>query len=338
MSFINGLRLRENNIPNANMRPLFLIGIFTLLCSVSCKQGNQSYELIQLNPGDLIPEGIAYDEKLNNFYLSGLHRHKIMRYGRYSDEMKDFIGVGYSGYGMGVGMKVDPISRRLISLSSNNTDSTFASSVHFWNLDDPSIHEAIVHTDTLGFFFNDLIIDRSGNIIITDTDGSRLWQIENGETDLQIIYEEAELYPNGLAYDPLRDQIYIASWQKGILRLDQESNATKSIHFNDVKASQGIDGLYYYNNSLIGIQNGYQDLSKHNIVRFILDDDFMISRIDTLAINHSSFNIPTTGVVVGDRFYCIANSQLDNLDQETNKIIDTSIIDPTYILGIPLMD
>jgi hypothetical protein len=305
-------------------------------CTVACTSTDQPLELIEIEAYDLIPEGIAYDSKNKGFFLSGLHRHKIVKYGGYSDELTDFIDEEYADYGMGVGMKVDQASRRLITLSSNNTDTSFSSSIHFWNMDDPSDHQVISKNDTSGFFFNDLIIDSSGTIIITDTEASRIWMIEKEDTLLQVIYEEAELYPNGIAYDPDQDQIYIASWQKGILRLDREMMTTYTIHQGEVKASQGIDGLYFYKNSLIGIQNGYQDLSKHNIVRFKLNDDFKVFSTDTLAINHSAFNIPTTGVVIGDRFYCLANSQLDNLNQQTNEIIDTSIIDPTYILGIPL--
>ena len=312
--------------------------ILLMLLLVSCSEDQQVFELIEVNTNDLIPEGIVYDDDSEKFYLSGLHRHKIMEYGRFSNDLSNFIEEGYAGYGMGVGMKIDPEHRKLISLSSNNTERGFSSSVHFWDLYNPSNHSVIVHSDTSGFFFNDLIIDRSGNIIITDTEASRIWMIQKGDTTLQIIYEEASLYPNGIAYDPENDQIYIASWQKGILRLDLENDTTFTIHTGEVKASQGIDGLYFYKNSLIGIQNGYQDLSRHNIVRFYLDDQFVVRSIDTLAINHSSFNVPTTGVVVGDRFYCIANSQLDNLNQETNEIIDTSILDPTFILGIPLDD
>ncbi|NNF35659.1 MAG: hypothetical protein HKN68_16245 [Saprospiraceae bacterium] len=303
---------------------------------LACNNSEQPFELIEIEAYDLIPEGITYDSENKSFFLSGLHRHKIVEYGRFSDELSNFIDEAYGGYGMGVGMKVDEDSRRLITLSSNNTDTSFSSSIHFWNMNDPSDHEVITRKDTSGFFFNDLIIDRSGNIIITDTEASRVWMIEKDDTLLQVIYEEAELYPNGITYDPERDEIYIASWQKGILRLDRENKSTHTIHTGEVKASQGIDGLYYHDNSLISIQNGYQDLSRHNIVRFRMNDNFMVSSTDTLAINHSSFNIPTTGVVVGDRFYCIANSQLDNLNQQTNEIIDTSILDPTYILGIPL--
>jgi hypothetical protein len=41
-------------------------------------------------------------------------------------------------------------------------------------------------------------------------------------------------------------------------------------------------------------------------------------------------------VVVGDEYYCIANSQLPDLDQERNEIIDSTKLTDTYILQYDL--
>ena len=195
----------------------------------------------------------------------------------------------------------------------------------------------MVRQDTQAFFFNDLDIDQKGNLYISDTEGSRIFFASSDASDPQIFYSENEMYPNGITLDEYDRSLYIASWQKGILRLDLDSMTTSSIHPEEaIVSSQGIDGLYFYNKSLVGIQNGYQDKSKHKILRFYLDDNHLVYKIDTLLTGHSSFDVPTTGVVVNDRFYCLANSQMDNLDQKTNEIIDTNILNPTLILGISL--
>lgn len=323
---------------NHNLPYLFIGTLFFYLFTfLSCSSEEKAFELIEIPANDLIPEGIAYDQQSERFFLSGLHRHKIVQYHQGSDELSDFIPEKYNSYGMGVGMKVNHKDRMLIALSSDVQDSVRFSMIHFYNLDSKTENRQVVVEDTIPFFLNDLDITEEGHLYISDTEGSRIFYCEHNSSTTSAIYQEANMYPNGLALDDDDENLYIASWQKGILRLDLDSMKTQSIHKEGRPiSSQGIDGLYFYKNSLIGIQNGYQDKTKHKIIQFHLDNDFLVHHIDTLAMNHSSFDIPTTGVIVKNRFYCLANSQLENLNQETNEIIDTSILNATYIIGIPL--
>jgi hypothetical protein len=53
-----------------------------------------------------------------------------------------------------------------------------------------------------------------------------------------------------------------------------------------------------------------------------------------LVANHTLFDIPTTGVIVNDWFYFIANSQMSNL--EKGKIIDPSRLKEVVIMKIKL--
>jgi hypothetical protein len=73
--------------------------------------------------------------------------------------------------------------------------------------------------------------------------------------------------------------------------------------------------MYFYNNSLIAIQDtGNGD---DRIVRFYLDNrGQQIIKTEILQSFHPDFNIPTTGVIVKDEFYYIANSQLRNLQPD----------------------
>ena len=47
-------------------------------------------------------------------------------------------------------------------------------------------------------------------------------------------------------------------------------------------------------------------------------------------------NIPTTFDIVGDRIYLLANSQLENLDQDKNEILRKEELTNTYIIVIDL--
>jgi hypothetical protein len=69
-----------------------------------------------------------------------------------------------------------------------------------------------------------------------------------------------------------------------------------------------IDGLYFHKGSLIAVQP-FADRRK--VVRYHLDKaSNAVSRVEVIEPEHPLFNQPTTGVVVGQDFYYIANSQL----------------------------
>jgi hypothetical protein len=53
-----------------------------------------------------------------------------------------------------------------------------------------------------------------------------------------------------------------------------------------------------------------------------------------LVADHPLFDIPTTGVIVDDWFYFIANSQMGNLQKD--KIIDPSRLRDVLIMKIKL--
>jgi hypothetical protein len=107
-------------------------------------------------------------------------------------------------------------------------------------------------------------------------------------------------------------------------------------NFRELKHSQKLflsgDGLYTYQNSLIVIQNG--GLKK--VMRFTLNEtQDEIIRSLALEAFHPLFNMPTTGVVIQNDFFFIANSQLRDYDAEGN-LFPLSELDETIILRIRL--
>ena len=92
------------------------------------------------------------------------------------------------------------------------------------------------------------------------------------------------------------------------------------------------DGLYYYQNSLIAVQNG----GLRKITRFYLNEgQDEIVRSQALEAYHSLFNLPTTGVIIGKHFYYIANSQLRAYDKD-GKLFPLNKLEETKILKIEL--
>jgi hypothetical protein len=78
----------------------------------------------------------------------------------------------------------------------------------------------------------------------------------------------------------------------------------------------GSDGLYFYDNSLIGIINIVSERNGR-VARFYLDASAQaITHAAVLDCNHPLYQWPTTGVVVGNSFFYIANSQFGSFNGE----------------------
>jgi len=71
----------------------------------------------------------------------------------------------------------------------------------------------------------------------------------------------------------------------------------------------GADGLYFYKNSLIAI---HPDNPGRTVARYFLNESLdRIERWESIESQHPALaGQPTTGVIVGDELYYIANSQL----------------------------
>ncbi|HET9034230.1 MAG TPA: hypothetical protein VFN25_15165, partial [Dokdonella sp.] len=69
----------------------------------------------------------------------------------------------------------------------------------------------------------------------------------------------------------------------------------------------GIDGLYWYDGTLVAIENG---MWPQRVIRLTLGKDGKsITKMMPLDVANPAFDVPTTGTIAGDGLYYIANSQ-----------------------------
>jgi hypothetical protein len=69
----------------------------------------------------------------------------------------------------------------------------------------------------------------------------------------------------------------------------------------------GIDGLYWYDGTLVAIQNG---MTPHRVMRLALSEDgHVIAKATPLDAGKPELVLPTYGTLAGDALYFVANSQ-----------------------------
>jgi hypothetical protein len=93
----------------------------------------------------------------------------------------------------------------------------------------------------------------------------------------------------------------VADYARGILKVDLARRSIVPVPTADTVAALGIDGLYFADGALVGIQNG---VTPHRVVRLRLSPGGdRIDALDVLERAHPRHAEPTLGVVVGRDLY-----------------------------------
>lgn len=98
----------------------------------------------------------------------------------------------------------------------------------------------------------------------------------------------------------------------------------------------GIDGLYFYKNSLLAVQ---PDDAGKTIVRYFLNEkQTAVVKAGIIEASHKLLNQPTTGTIVGKDFYYLANSQLQLFRSifQADGSFDKSKLSDVFVLKLKI--
>ena len=307
------MALKRNNLG------ISLTFMFIAFLIVSNSYGQGSTVAFEISEPDLIPEGIAYDSKNKRFYVSSTYKRKIVEVDE-KGVSRDFISQAQYGTLGVVGMRVDVKRRLLWTLSGNvgpgmpmiNSDTSLegVSRVHVYNVDSRQlIRQFELNIPGEKNFLNDLTVADNGDVYLTDTQSKRIYRIVNGSSNLELFIQlDTSMSPNGIDITPDQKSLFIAVYGgKHVIKLNLKTKSYDAIQLPPGERISA-DGIYYYQNSLVAVQPG----NKERIVaRYSFDQEQKrIDKIDVLDNSNEHFSQPTTGVIVGNHLYCIANSQL----------------------------
>jgi hypothetical protein len=275
----------------------------------------QAREALRTTEKDLIPEGLAYDAPRNVFYLSSLNRRKIVEFGR-DGRVSDFVPSDRFGLLPVLGIRLDPTDSTV--WADSFTDSGRTELLHFdangkllgrYNPEGSSRHG-----------FNDLVIRKNGEVITTDSLANSVYRFDPAARTFKILAVHRPMfYPNGIALSSDDQRLYVAD-SLGVVMVELASGTSRDVDPGPRSTLAGIDGLYWHNGSLIGIQNG---IGSPRVVAFRLSSDGLrVTRTNVLENRSNLCVLPTTGAIRGSDFFFIANSQIDNMNND--KVMDVT--------------
>ena len=265
---------------------------------------------------DLIPEGLAYDERRKLFYMGSLNRKKIVEIDL-EGRVSDFVPGDRYGLLPVLGIRLDPTDGTVWADTFEDAGRTEL--VHFDATG--KLLERFGPEDSAKHGFNDLVVRKNGEVITTDSLSNQVLRFDpRMKTFTALKIYRPLFYPNGIALADDDQTIYVAD-AVGVIRVDLIRGETRDVDTGPCcNALSGADGLYWHKGSLIAVQNG---IGSPRIAAFKLSKDGRSVTRTTVLENRTQFTVlPTTGALHGNDFYFIANSQIDNLNG--NKVMDVT--------------
>jgi len=296
---------------------------------------NHSLIAFTLPEKDLLPESVAYDPLEQTFYVGSTRKGKIVKVDK-QGKVTDFIAPRQDGLWMVIGMKVDA-ARRALWVNSSYGDNLIGyqksngSPAGVFKFDLRSgklIRKYVLDKPGETHFFNDLVINRRGDVFITHMfKEPALHRIAAGRDELELLARPENFSePNGIALSEDERVLFVAT-DEGISALDVAHLARHQLTAPPEVSLKGIDGLYFYKRSLIAIHPG-----RKLVRRYFLDDAMKsVTRAETIEAHHPMFNVPTTGVVVKDTFYYVANAQFGSFNKDGSLFPPERLYEPVIL-------
>ncbi len=296
---------------------------------------NSSTEFILKEKG-LLTEGLAFDSQTGRFFISSVHKRKIIEYDA-GGESRQFNTGSDSLLGI-FGVKADAKKRILwaaggaIKFMEGYSDSLKGQSfLYKFNLDDGSLLQAYGPPETGGdHLFGDVTINSEGEAFVSDSRSNEIYRLTEDSTRLETFLPPGYfLSLQGISFSNDGSFLYAADYAQGIFKISVRKRTVQLLENSTSTTLLGIDGLYYYAGNLIATQNG---VNPHRVLRLIPDlDNTSINNYKILESNNPLFDEPTLGVINNDNFYFISNSQWARFDKSGTVFPDERLDYPRIL-------
>jgi len=179
----------------------------------------------------------------------------------------------------------------------------------------------------------DLEVAKDGTAYASDSLTPRIYRLGPGGGAPKLFAEDPRFVNlQGIALDEKNRRLFVADYLAGLFIVDVETGAVSHIDNQADAHLGGIDGLYYHDDALIGIQNG---TSPQRVVRIALDGAGAAVSLEVLHQNLDGWNEPTHGAMLGKTFHYIATSNWPSYGDD-GALKDEPAPKPLRIMSLPL--
>jgi len=296
-------------------------------------------------PGDEVyPEGVAYDEDENVFYVGSTTDGTIFRGDIESGDVEVFSEGGADERTTAIGMELDDDGRLFVAGGDTG-------SVWVYDTETDDFLASVENELTPDTFLNDIaIVD--GEAYVSDSFNPIVWQVtltgDDDDDDATEVTGEISQYldftgtdfefqadgfnANGIEVTDDGEYLIVVQSATGLLfRIEVSSGDVTEIDLGGATVPNG-DGMAIEGQALYVLQN-QQEL----IVPIAMADDFA-SGTPIDAVTYEAFNYPTTLELTGDGRALVVNSQFGARNEGTDPelpftVVSVPVPDPVAILA-----
>ncbi len=272
----------------------------------------------RLDDPRFFPEGLAHDAVTGAFFVGSVHQRKIVRLDA-AGQLSEFVAEGRDGLFSVLGLLCDSQRRHLWATSTGipqtrniRVTEIDSAALFCFDLDSGALLNQFIlpGKHNLG----DLTQAANGDLYISDASGGGIFRLPLGGSALELFVSSPWLAsPQGLAFSADGKLLYVADYTFGPLVVDCSSREVSQLQSDMPLAITGLDGLVRHGQELIVVQNGARP---HRVLRYRLSSDGLrLAAVEVLLANSPEFDEPTLGLVLGDAYYLVANSQWGRYDR-----------------------
>lgn len=297
--------------------------------------------ILSLPDSTLITEGVAYDPRSGNFFISSIHQRKIVTVDA-KGASHTFVPSGSNGLGSVSGVVVDTM-RNLLWAASAVTERTPPVSpaelgqtgVFAFDLATGELrHRKIFPPDSIPHSFGDIATGTDGEIYLSDDQAGAIYWFSLVQNQfIPVTLPKAFTSPQGVIVEPSGKSLIVADYTSGLYHVDLKSGELTPVEPTEPMCLLGIDGLCSEDQYLYAIQNG---IRPHRVVKLTLNPSrTQVIKLDILAANHPDFDEPTLGVIANGKLYFNGNSQWRFLNKN-GTLSNLNELQRPKIFSVPL--
>lgn len=289
---------------------------------------------VTLKDRTLIPEGIAYDAGTRRIYVGSIARRGVYRvdangrlvaFSRAADDLDAVLGLA-----------ADAKRRRLYVVSTSALTekgrAALRNTVKVYDLDRAALLQSIAVPDARQL--NDVAFTADGTLLVTDSAAGAIYRIDPATGAVStLVKPNGAPGANGIAAAPDGRHAYVAANRRPV-RVDLSTGDVVPLALPARQNAAVIDGLYWHDGALIGVQNL---TTSGRVIRLVLaPDGTTVSDVQTLLSHHHPAILePTTATIASDGLYLLTRTNVTRYgDQGTIDREDT--VQPAVILRVPL--
>jgi sugar lactone lactonase YvrE len=265
--------------------------------------------------GDHLYETLVWDPQRKQLLVGSVRDGTIQRVGK-DGQLTDFIAPDatngmWSVYAMAAVPEDDVLyvasTASVYFKGFNQSDFGKAGVFKFRLSDGKLLDKYLLAPDGQPRTLSSIAAGKDGLVFAADGLRSMIYRLDGGS--LKPMVGNPKLTSiRGLALSADARSLYFVDYALGVFGVDLVAGKGFDLKYDPAKlVLGGIDGLYWYDGTLVVIENG---MSPQRVMRLHLSEDgHSIVRAIPLDVANPAFALPTWGTLAGDNLYFIANSQ-----------------------------